>query len=612
MTLRLLGTSDVHVYLMGYDYFADRPDTHLGLAHTATLIEAARKDQPNCLLLDNGDFLQGNPMGDYVAGPGQAPPHPLHPAIRAMNRLDYDAATLGNHEFNYGLDVLDRLLRGARFPIVSANIARRLGANPQQDDTYLPPYALLRRDMLADDGQTYPITIGVIGLAPPQIVQWDRQLLEGVLFTRGIVAAAQAHIPAMRAAGAEVVVALSHSGIGALEEGEWAENATTALAQVPGLDAIIAGHSHLVFPSDAFAETPGADLRAGTLFGVPTAMPGFYGSHLAILDLDLERRDGVWRCAGGRAEVQAVQQNTAAAPAILDEVRPDHEATITFARRPVGKSPIALHSYFATLAPSSALGVVARAQAAHVAHHLRGRPEAALPILSAVSPFKAGGRGGPGNYTDIPPGELALRNVADLYIFPNTIAALRLTGAELAVWLENSMGLYHQIQPGAQDAPLIDEDFPSYNHDRIMGLSFRLDLSQPCRFDRHGILRNPSAQRVHDLRFAGQPIDPKQEFVLATNSYRAAGCGGYHMATPDRLLDVGRTPIRDILIRHFQNGQAVTQADASTFRFLPMPGTSVIYDTAPEARAYLDQIGHCRPEELGIQPNGFLRFRLHL
>lgn len=611
--LRLLATTDVHVYLMGYDYFADRPDDHVGLARTATLIEAARAEVRNSLLFDNGDFLQGNPMGDFCVRPDQPPDWPVHPAIRVMNRLRYDAATLGNHEFNYGLDTLARLLRGHDFPVVSANIARRLGATPCEDDSYLPPWALLEREIETEDGRRLPIRIGVIGFAPPQIVQWDRQFLEGVLVTRGIAEAAAARVPQLRAAGADIVVALSHSGIGVLEEGSCAENASSALALVPGIDAIIAGHSHLCFPSEAFAGIEGVDLERSTLFGVPTVMPGFYGSHLGMIDLALEHHpDTGWQVRDFAANLREVTPRTPSLPAITSEIAAEHEATIEHARHVVGISTLPMQSYFATVTPSAALRVVAEAQAQYVARQLAGRPEAELPVLAAASPFKAGGRGGPGNYTNVPAGELVLRHVADLYIYPNTIAALRVTGADLLEWLENSVGLYHQVLPGAQDAPLINDDFPSYNHDRILGLSFTVDLSLPPRYDRFGLLRHPDVHRVRDLRYLRQPIDPAQEFVLATNSYRAAGCGGYTAARPERLIDVGRTPIREILTRYLRDSPPFSPGPKYMFTFCPMPGTSVIFDTAPEATGFLGDIAGYRPEPLGLQPSGFTRFRLHL
>lgn len=610
--LRLLATTDMHVHLVGYDYYANREEAHLGLARTASLIATARSETGDCLLLDNGDFLQGNPMGDFLARPAGLTQPRVHPAIRVMNRLGYDAATLGNHEFNYGLETLTRLLRGAAFPIVSANIARKLGPLPRNDVTYLSAFTLLNRQVLASDGQRHPLRIGVIGFAPPQIVQWDRMLLEGVLHTRDILEAARDWVPLLRAAGAEVVVALSHSGIGSLDACEGAENASAALARLPGIDAIIAGHSHLVFPSDSFATTPGCDLERGLLHGRPLVMPGAYGSHLGVIDLHLKHDGRRWHVASGRAEARAVTKGTPPLPSVTGEVQQEHEQTLAFCGRNVGRSLVRLHSHFATIAASTALDVVAEAQARFVAAQVHGRPEAALPILSAVSPFKAGGRGGAENYTDIPAGDLALRHVADLYIFPNTIVAMRLTGAEIADWLEISAGLYQQIVPGSHDRMLIDDNFPSYNHDRITRLSFDIDLSQPARFDRYGQLRNPGNRRVRNLCHDGQPLRPEQGFLLVTNSYRATGSGGYGGSWLNRSLDLGRVPIRDILLRHVAEASPLQGAPMQAQRFLPMPGTTVLFDSAQDARETRQDIAHLRPEFLGPGPGGFARFRLHL
>jgi 2',3'-cyclic-nucleotide 2'-phosphodiesterase/3'-nucleotidase len=608
--LRLLATTDVHLHLLGYDYYTDRSAPGTGLEHTATLIAEARREAPGALLFDNGDFLQGSPLGDCVLHGGIATPDPVHPAIRVMNRIGYDAATLGNHEFNHGLDALFAALRGATFPVVTANVARHQGVRPEADDTLLPPWCLLRRNLPDAAGQLRPLIVGVIGFAPPQIVQWDRNLLAGTLSTRGIVETAMALIPRLRAVGADVVVALSHSGLGPVDAGPDAENASTALARVPGIDAIVAGHSHLPFPAPGPAE-PGIDLECGTVFGVPVVQPGAYGSHLGVIDLDLTHDGQRWRVTGGQAELRGINSAVPAAPEIAETIGPDHTATLAWIRRPVGYSARRLHSHFATIAPSDALRIVAEAQAAFVAQQLQGRPEAALPVLSAVSPFKAGGRGGAQNYIDIPAGELALHHVAGLHIFPNTIAALRLSGAEITEWLENAAGLFHHVLPGSRDAPLIDKDFPSYNHDRILGLGFRVDLRQPARYDRYGALVQPEARRIRDLRWNGRPLDPRQEFILATNSYRAAGSGGYVWARPSRLVDVGRTSIRDLLIRHVAEGHRPAPPAAPDFGFVPMPGTSVIYDTSPEAMAHLAEIAHLAPEYLGPTPSGFARLRLH-
>lgn len=612
--LRLLATTDMHVHLLGYDYYADRETEGVGLAKLAGLIAEARQEVPGSLLLDNGDFLQGNPMGDYVMQAGGLEQSGQHPAILAMNQLGYDAATLGNHEFNYGLDTLERALKGANFPVVSANVARKLGPEPARDQLLLSPWVILNRDVPDGAGGSRPLRVGIIGFAPPQVVMWDRLLLEGRIFTRGIVEAARVLVPQIRAAGADLVVALSHSGLGPPEDDAFAEHASAALATVPGIDAIVAGHSHLTFPHPSHPSFPGMDAERGTIFGVPVVQPGYYGSHLGVIDLDLEPRpEGGWRVTAARAHLRAsADSSVLPSPAIARAVATDHAATIAYARRPVGFTRIPLHSYFSTVAPCTALRVVAQAQAAFVRRQLAGRPEAALPVLSAASPFKAGGRGGPFNYTDVPVGDVKLRNVADLYIFPNTIAAIRVTGAELREWLENSMGLFNRIQPGVQDQPLLNPAFPSYNHDRILGISFSVDLSQPARYDSHGHLVDPGASRVRDLSHDGRPLDPAAEFVLATNSYRVTGCGGYLAAGPDRLIDVGRTPIRDILLRHIAESPPLERLSLRAFEILPMPGTSVIYDTSPAAEAYLDEISHLQPEPLGLTETGFARFRLHL
>ncbi len=618
--LRILETTDLHVHVLAYDYYADRPSTAVGLARTAELIAQARAEAVNCLLLDNGDFLQGNPMGDYIAQAAGLPDGAIHPVFAAMNQLGYDGATLGNHEFNYGLDFLLEALKGAAFPVVSANIARSLGPSPLQDKTLLPPYVILPRRVTDGAGNSHVVKVGLIGFAPPQIVQWDRQYLEGHLSTRDIVETACALVPQMKAEGADLIIALSHSGIGAADAADGAENASTRLAAVAGIDALLTGHSHLVFPSESFAGMEGIDIHAGTIFGKPAVMAGFYGSHLGVIDLMLDQdANGNWRVVQGRAEARSIQSLPCLnsnlpleAKRLTASVRADHQATLRYARRPVGRTEVALHSFFAPLAPCPATRIVANAQAAHVARQLAGRPEAALPLLSAASPFKSGGRGGPHNYTHVPAGDMALRHAADLYIFPNTIAAVRLSGAELADWLENGVGLYHQLQPGGQDQLLIDPDFPSYNNDIIFGLSYRIDLTQPARYDRHGALIHPGASRVQDLRYLGQPVDPQQDFVLATNSYRASGCGGFAGTTLDRAIDVGRAPIRELLLRYIAQASPIRATPPDDWHFAPMPGTTVVFDTSPQAASDLAPIAAYAPQPLGLTADGFARFRLHL
>ena len=277
------------MHITPWDYYADRANAAAGLARTATLIAAARAEVGACLLLDNGDFLQGSPMGDVEAK--RLGPQVQHAMIAAMNALGYDAGGLGNHEFSKGLDFLLNALDQARFPIVCANIARSLGATPLQDRMLVPPSVILDRKVSDTQGNHQTLRIGIIGLLPPQTTQWDRQTLGDTLVTRDIVDAAAAHVPALRAAGADIVVALSHSGIGAPFPVPQMEDATTALAALPGIDALIAGHTHQTFPSTTFPASASIDPVRGLLWGKPAVMPGFHGSHLGVIDLTLVRPD---------------------------------------------------------------------------------------------------------------------------------------------------------------------------------------------------------------------------------------------------------------------------------------------------------------------------------
>ena len=290
--LRIMETTDLHVHVYPYDYYSDKPVDTVGLARTAAHIDAIRAEATNTMLVDNGDFLQGNPMGDYIAYERGMAEGDMHPVIKAMNTLGYDASTLGNHEFNYGLDFLQKSLAGADFPVVSANVATRTGASPTQDQTLLKPFVILDRQVTDGDGTSHPIRVGIIGFVPPQIMNWDRKHLEGNVEARDIVTTARAYIPQMKEEGADIIIALSHSGIGSADWTEGMENASVPLAALDGIDAVMTGHSHLVFPSPTYAEFAGVDAEKGLIHGKPAVMGGFWGSHLGVIDLMLELRPG--------------------------------------------------------------------------------------------------------------------------------------------------------------------------------------------------------------------------------------------------------------------------------------------------------------------------------
>jgi 2',3'-cyclic-nucleotide 2'-phosphodiesterase/3'-nucleotidase len=303
--LRILETTDLHMNLLGYDYYQDKVVEDYGLERTSTLIKAARAESRNSLLFDNGDLLQGSPLGDYVARIKPLQPGEVHPAYKVMNALGYDAANVGNHEFNYGLPFLLRAQRGAAFPYVNANIIQDEGGKAGDPPTHsFTPYVILERTVVDEAGAPHKLKVGVIGFVPPQVMQWDQQHLKGRVLARDIPQTARLLIPRLKAEGADLVVAIAHSGF---ERGEtifFAENTVARLAEVPDVTAILFGHSHGEFPGRFFNSHAKVDLAQGTINGVPATMPGFWGSHLGVIDLMLEKAGSSWKVSSSKAEIR--------------------------------------------------------------------------------------------------------------------------------------------------------------------------------------------------------------------------------------------------------------------------------------------------------------------
>lgn len=620
--LRIMETTDIHVNLLPYDYYADKANDTLGLSRTASLIDAVRKEAVNSMLVDNGDLLQGSPMGDFVAYERGMKEGDVHPVMKGMNLLDYACSTLGNHEFNYGLSFLDKVLAGANFPFVCANLIRgtEKAANPRDDKLYLKPYLILEKTLKDGAGTEHPIKIGVIGFVPPQILVWDAKNLAGNVVTRDIVEAAKAWVPQMKEEGADIVIALSHSGID-IKQAEMMENASFFVAGVEGIDAVFTGHQHLVFPGKKdFQQLAGVDTEKGTLQGKPAVMAGFWGSHMGLIDLLLERDGGKWRVVSAVSEARPIfervdNKNKAIVEdvkSVVDALKADHEATLAYVRRPVGKTSAPLYSYFALVADDPSVQIVSQAQSWYLKDILKNTQWKDLPLLSAAAPFKAGGRGGADYYTDVPAGDIAIKNVADLYLYPNTVRAVEVTGAQVKEWLEMSAGIFKHIEPGKTDQPLIDTDFPSYNFDVIDGVTYRIDLSQPPKYDAKGNVINAGSSRIKDLMFDGKAIDPAQKFVVATNNYRAGGGGNFPEINQSKVIYEAPDTNRDVIVRYIVAEGTINPSADGNWSFVPLPQTSVVFETGAKAKDFISQVKTLKIEPAGEGENGFSKFRILL
>lgn len=617
--LRILETTDLHTNMVNYDYYKDAETNEFGLAKTASLIKAARAEVKNSLLFDNGDLIQGNPLGDYVAKVKPLKDGEVHPVYKAMNQLNYDAGNIGNHEFNYGLDFLGKSLKGSKFPYVNANVfIDDKDKNPNNDKNYFTPYIILDKVFKDENGKDQKIKVGVIGFVPPQIMAWDKANLEGKVITKDIVETANKFIPEMKKAGADVIVAIAHSGFEKAAAKGFDENATYYLSNVKGIDAILFGHAHKIFPSKDFATVPGVDAEKGTINGIASVMPGFWGDNLGQIDLTLQKVQGKWTVVESQSKALPIYDKAnkkalvEADKAIVDSVKAEHEGTLAYVRGAVGTTTAPINSYFALVNDDPSIQIVTNAQKWYVGKKLQGTEYDGTPILSVGAPFKAGGRNGASYFTDIAAGTIAIKNVSDLYVYPNTVKAVLVTGDTVKEWLEMSAGQFNQIDPNkTEDQALVNLDFPTYNYDVIDGVTYQIDVTQPAKYDAKGTVVNANSSRIKNLQFNGKEVTKDQKFVVVTNNYRASGGGNFPGLKGDNIIIDSPDENRQVIIDYILDQKTINPAADSNWTFAPVATKGkVTFESSPNAQKYLDKLPQIK--YVSTLETGFAKYTIDL
>lgn len=555
--LRLIATTDVHMHLSAKDPIRETPVAS-GLEALAPLIRAARAEGEPALTLDNGDILQGTPMGEWHAREGQGP----HPARAALAAFGYDAAALGNHEFDFGIAHLRAALSDDGPPVLCCNLKAELP---------LSPGIILTRQLA---GQT--VRIGITGTVPPRIMVWHREALQGLLEVLPADQAVQQAAADLRRAGADLVICLAHAGIvppGHPEEA--GENSAAAIAATGAVDAIICGHQHMLFPAADFPYRDAAiDAEAGTLHGVPAIMPPALGKGIGVLDLELEHTATGWRVRQHRCNHRMPSAPTSD-PALRRILAPAEASTKRRLDAPLSVSPVPLQSRFALAEDTAAIRLIHAAQL-----WWSEQQGLTLPVLSVASPFKCGGRNGPTFFTDIPAGPITRRAVADLYPFENALIVLQATGKELRLWLEMAASVFNTLGPTPTD--LMEEGRAGFNFDSLSGVSYQIDLGQPARFDNAGA-QVADSWRIKDLRWGGTPLVDDQSFAMVTNTYRSGGGGSFPCVATLPVLCPPKDPAAEVLTAYLHAHPEGVDLPAPAWSLTAPEGSVAVWQTTPGA-----------------------------
>ncbi|WP_062346401.1 bifunctional metallophosphatase/5'-nucleotidase [Herbidospora yilanensis] len=526
VTVTVMASSDIHGNALNWDYFKnaeydDNARNDVGLAKISTLVNQIRRDRgaDRTLLFDSGDTIQGTPLAYYYA---KVEPitetGAVHPIAKAMNAIGYDAVTLGNHEFNYGIPLLATWVKQMKAPVLAANAVSATTGRPAYE-----PYVIKTMKVRGEK----PVKVGVLGLTNPGSAIWDKANVEGRLKFLDLVETARKYVPVLRAKGADVVLVTAHAGDNGLSSygSELpVENASAMVAeQVPGIDAVLFGHAHNDVPQRFVTNKVTGEQ-------VLLTEPGRWGQRLSVVDFTLAKQRGEWRVTG-KASTTLNANTVAEDPKIVKLIKPQHDTTVAYVNQVVAQSKEQLAAVESPYKDTPILDYIQKVQTDVVKAAVAGTPDAALPVLSIAAPFSRS--------AVFPAGPVSVRDMAGLYVYDNTLLGIKLTGAQVKDFLEYSAKYFAQVAPGAPiDLAALTNagGTPDYNYDQLAGVDYDVDISQPV------------GSRIVGLSHDGNPVTPDQQFVVAINNYRQSGGGGFPHVTTAPVVYNGQVEIRQALI----------------------------------------------------------------